>query len=338
MLAAAGAVAAAVTRAVTRATVMVAALPRNTSPTKEGFTMRRRILLMIVPAIAGVAVMAATAQAVHFSPWGHVTKIDEVPGNHADLNTAALDGCPIESPDGLDLYMASTRGGGEGLLDIWVAHRDRVDEPYGAPENLGPGINSAADDFCPTPVRGGGLFFVSRRADAGACGMGDIFFTRRNPHHGWSEPRRLACAPEGPNGELDEQGPSYVGARLYFSRSAPGVQGDIFVSPQVGDREFGPAEPVAELNHPTANDIQPNVRKDGGEIVFSSNRGTGGQDIYAAARDGDGWSAPENLGGPVNTGAAESRPSFSWHADRLLFGRAPGTEGSSDIYLATRER
>jgi WD40-like Beta Propeller Repeat len=302
--------------------------------------MRRRMLLVLATAVAGVAVVVSTAQAVQFSPWGDAVKIDTVAGNHPDLNTTALDGCPIESPDGRDLYMASNRPGGEGLLDIWVAHRDDPDEPYGAPENLGPAINSAADDFCPTPVRGGGLFFVSRRAGAGACGLGDIFFTRRNPAHGWSEPRRLACAPAGPNSALDEQGPSYVGAQLYFSRSAPGVQGDIFVSPRVGDREFGPAEPAVGLNSPTANDIQPNVRKDGHEVVFSSNRGSGGQDIYAATREGvdDAWSEPVNLGPAINTGAAETRPSFSWHADRLLFGRAPGPEGMSDIYLATRDR
>ena len=302
--------------------------------------MRGRILAV---SLAAACLAAATAQAAQLSPWGGVVKLDDVPGAHADLNTASLDGCPIESPDGRDLYMASNRPGGQGLLDIWVAHRDHPDEPYGAPENLGPAINSAADDFCPTPVQNGGLFFVSRRADAGACGMGDIFFTRRHPERGWSEPERLACAPEGPNSALDEQGPSLVragGRELYFSRSATGVPGDVFASPGDPDGGFGPAAPVAELNSPTANDIQPNVRKDGRELVFSSNRGTGGQDIYAATRrDADSpWSEPVNLGGPVNTGAAETRPSFSWHADRLLFGRAPGPEGSSDIYLATRER
>ena len=302
--------------------------------------MRRRILLVFAATMAPVAVVAATAQAVHFSPWADAAKLDTIAGNHPDINTPDLDGCPIESPDGRDLYMASSRPGGQGLLDIWVAHRDEPGEPYGAPENLGPDVNSGADDFCPTPVRGGGLFFVSRRATPGACGMGDIFFTRRNPSHGWSEPERFACAPEGPNGALDEQGPSYVDGQLYFSRSAPGVPGDIYASSGQPDAGFGPADPVTELNSPTANDIQPNVRKDGREVVFSSNRGQGGQDIYAATRDGasDAWSTPENLGGAVNTAAAETRPSLSWHADRLLFGRAPGPEGMADIYLATRER
>jgi hypothetical protein len=43
-----------------------------------------------------------------------------------------------------------------------------------------------------------------------------------------------------------------------------------------------------------------------------------------------------NLGPSINTTAAESRPSLSWHADQLLFGRAPGPEGSSDIFMSTR--
>jgi hypothetical protein len=162
--------------------------------------------------------------------------------------------------------------------------------------------------------------------------------------HGWSEPEHLACAPEGPNSPLDEQGPSYVtaggNAQLYFSRSSATVPGEIYVAPGLAGSTFGPAAPVSELNDPTANDIQPNVRKDGREVVFSSNRtgGIGGQDIWVATRESvdDPWSAPVNLGASVNTAVGETRPSLSWRARTLLFGRAPGPEGMSDIYVATR--
>ena len=98
---------------------------------------------------------------------------------------------------------------------------------------------------------------------------------------------------------------------------------------------------MAELNS-AGNDIQPNVRKDGREVVFSSNHGypdaKGGQDIYVSTRAStdDPWSAPVNLGDAVNTSAGETRPSLSWDARTLLFGRAPGPEGSSDIYISTR--
>lgn len=300
----------------------------------------RAVLLTLVSGVM-LAAAAAAAAGPHFSAWSTAQKIDEIDGNDADLNTTSLDGCPIDSPDGLSLYMASNRPGGKGGLDIWVSTRTSTSDPWGKPVNLPEPINSAADDFCPTPIHGNGLLFVSRRVISGVtCGRGDIYFARENPAHGWSDPEHFGCDPAGPNSVLDEQGPSYVQGRLYFSRSSPTVPGDLYVSTKHGDMRFEAATPIAELNDAGANDIQPNVRKDGREIVFSSNRagGAGGQDIWTATREHvDGpWSAPTNLGAAVNTSAAETRPSLSWDAQQLLFGRAPGPEGMSDIYLSTR--
>jgi hypothetical protein len=313
----------------------------------EVLMKRRTRATLVIGIVTVVASMAGTAIAgPHFSAWSTAQKVDEIDGNSSELNTAFLDGCPIQSPDGLSLYMATNRLGGHGLLDIWVARRETVNSPFGPPENLPGPINSAADDFCPTPIRGDGLLYVSRRTTDESCGLGDIYVTRFNPTHGWSETKHLACAPVGPNSALDEQGPSYVEvdgqAHLYFSRSSATVPGDIFVSMgTLGG--FGAASAVDALNSP-GNDIQPNVRKDGLEVVFSSSNGypghQGGQDVYVSTRDafGDAWSTPVNLGTAVNTAAGETRPSLSWDAQSLYFGRAPGPEGMSDIYVATRAK
>ena len=311
-------------------------------------TLRGAIVcaLVIGAAVSGAALAAAPGP--HFGAWGTAQKIDEIAGNHPDLNTPSMDGCPIQSPDGLSLYIASNRPGGHGGIDIWVASRPSAQASWGAPVDLAEPINSAADDFCPTPVETNGLFFVSRRViDGVTCGMGDIYFSRRDAEGSWSEPRHFACAPEGPNSGLDEQGPSYVQGRLYFSRSSTAVPGDLFVSRQSRPLSFGPATPIAELNDAGANDIQPNVRRDGLEVVFSSNRGggSGGQDIWSATRASiyGPWSAPVNLGSNVNTGFGESRPSLSHDARQLLFGRAgpvgtgEGGTGLSDVYATTRD-
>ena len=150
---------------------------------------------------------------MQFSPWSGAQKIDEIGGNSAEVNTAFLDGCPIQSPDGLSLYLASNRprfaGDTRTDLDIWVARRTSENGPWGAPVNLGEPVNSAFDDFCPTPVGTRSLFFVSREPLPGSCGLGDIYLTHLT-RRGWREPEHLACAPEGPNSALDEQGPSYV--------------------------------------------------------------------------------------------------------------------------------
>jgi hypothetical protein len=302
----------------------------------------RTFLITLAIALA----VAPAAPAATFSPWQPAVNAESLPGTASDLNTPALEGCPAQSPDGLSLYLASTRprfpGDARTDIDIWVARRDRVGDPWGTPVNLGAPVNSAADDFCPTPVRGHGLFFVSRRVVSGVtCGAGDIYLTRFTKPLGWRTPEHLDCAADGgPNTALDEQGPSYVeaeaGGVLYFS-SGP----DIHRAPRDADGEFGPGAAVAELNT-AASDIQPNVRKDGRELVFASNRNpVNGQDIWVSTRANtdEPWSPPVNLGPAVNTAANETRPSFSWDAETLYFGRTPGQESAAgDLFVAARSR
>jgi hypothetical protein len=295
-------------------------------------------------AVAAVAVLALAVSPVtakNLGDWANAQSLESLPGSSSEVNTAALDGCPIQAPDGLSLYMATTRVGGLGGIDIWIAHRSSTSVGFGAPENAGAPINSAADDFCPTPVRGKGLFFVSRRAGACDANSADMYFSRQNPAHGWTEPVHLGCTV---NSTDDEFSPSYVeengtGA-LYFSSNRSGNH-DIYRAAQQADGSFASPVAVAELNS-SADEFRPNVRKDGREIVFDSNRagGLGATDIYAANRSSVevAWSSPENLGAAINTPAGESRASLSWDGTTLLFGSTkPGGEGASDIYYSTRD-
>jgi hypothetical protein len=257
----------------------------------------------------------------------------------------AADGCPIESPDGRSLYIASMRGPG-GDNDIWVATRSNDREDFGAPMMLPEPVNSDAQDFCPTPLPGGALLFVSTRGGTDAygtasCGLGDIFITHRDWRTGtWAEPRNLGCAPNGPNGVGMEYGPSLVhtpaGALLYFSSGDPvgaGTQ-DIYVSRRDHGLRFSGPTAVAELNVAGYDDFMPNVSRDGREIVFASSRpgGFGATDIYTSTRRCAAaiWRDPVNLGPSVNTAAGESRPSLSRDGERLYFGR------SGDIYVSQR--
>lgn len=309
---------------------------------------RALLVALVIGAASGTAALAASP-GPHFGPWNTAQKIDEINGNDADLNTPSQDGCPIQSPDGLALYMATNRPGGKGGLDIWMATRESKESPWGAPVDLPEPVNSASDDFCPTPVEAHGLFFVSRRViDGVTCGLGDIYFARRDESGAWGDPQHFSCAPEGPNSALDEQGPSYAQGQLYFSSSSATVPGNLYVSQRNGPLSFGAAIPIAELNDAAANDVQPNVRKDGREVVFSSNRagGQGGQDIWSATRaSADApWGVPVNLGSGVNTGLGETRPSLSRDALQLLFGRAgpvgtgEGGTGLADVYVTTRDK
>jgi WD40 repeat protein len=294
--------------------------------------------IVILFSLALVAVPSA-AIAKHFSEWG--SPVLETAVN----DPSYADGCPIESPNGLDLYIASTRpgavGGATDANDIWVAHRSSIDSAWSAPEHLPPPVNSAAADFCPTPLSGKGLLFVSTRMVPGACGAGDIYLTRNNPAHGWEMPMNLGCSATGagPNFAGGEFSPSLVetdqGTLLFFSSGLAGADQNIYVSVRRSDGSFGPATAVAELNT-GANDQMPNVRRDGLEMVFVSDRsgGVGGLDIYVTTRasTADAWSAPINLGPSVNLSANESRPSLSGDGERLHFGRG------GEIWVSPRTR
>ncbi len=302
-----------------------------------------RLAAAATAALVLVATLVGTVAGGSFSSWAAPQKVDTIAGNHADINSPSVDGCPIQSPDGKSLYFASNRpryvGDPRTDLDIWVAHRASPSAPFGAPVNLGDAINSTADDFCPTPVIGKILFFVSARL--GGCGAGDIYVARQRLFGGgWTTPENLGCQVNGgPNTALGEAGPSvFLGGgrlHLYFS-SGP----DIVDSTMQSNGSFGPAVPVAALNT-TSNDLRPNVRADGLEIVFDSDRtgGAGGFDIYVATRSGtsDPWSAPMAVT-ELNTSANETRASFSLDGKTLYFGRAPGPEGMTDIYVTTRSR
>jgi hypothetical protein len=293
--------------------------------------------------IAGTVVLllAATAMPVaadgpsQYSDWGTPTAV-------AAANTAAHDGCPIESPNGKQLFVASTRGGGFGKNDIWVAERQNKNAPWGTMTNLGPAINSADHEFCPTPLGGGWLLFVSDRAACGATPgltppVGDIYLTRQHPDGTWTAPQHLGCVADGtgPNFVGGEFGPSLVettgGTYLYFSSTGTNGNHDIYRSLLTGDGTFAAPQAVTELNT-AAVDQMPNVSRDGSEIVFASSRG-GNMDIWTATFDRltGLWSSPVPVTA-VNTLEPESRPSLSGDGKRLYFGRG----ATADIYVSTR--
>jgi hypothetical protein len=303
---------------------------RRTRPSSGGLTWGAAI------AALGLGCGIATAHAdPRFSDWS------------PDDTTGLAGGCPIESRDGNKLFIA---GGFDGTLDVFYYERKGRANDFGPRTKVAdPVSKDGANDFCPTPLPGKTLLFVSNRA--GGCGGTDIYVSRYNPGKDqWSEPRNLGCAAtgDGPNTDGNELSPSLVktgaGTLLYFSTGPAGldpsvqyVQGqDIYESRMRVDGSFGPGMAVTELNTPgDVADRQPNVARNGLEIVFASNR-DGGGDIWYASRSSvfEAWSDPVNLSDtvPFSTAAAgESRPSFSWDLKRLYYGSA-GT-----VYVSTRK-
>ena len=317
--------------------------------------MRRKALARILALmlLAGAVSGAALAASGEYGAWSTAVRVESLPGTDPNFNGPFLDGCPFISRDGRTFYMASRRLTGPADfkpdINIWVATRSGADEPWGAPVLVGEPVSidttsaAAADvnDFCPTLDRDGHEFyFVSNRA--GGCGGDDIYTTRLRPD-GWDPVANLGCGVNTPGNEASPfpLPQSTTGPVLYFSSTVSDA-GDIYSSEWHGGA-FQGRQLVPGVNTASVEG-QPNVRRDGLELFFFSNRpGSRGNDIYSASRasTADDWSTPINLGPAVNglEMSSETRPSLSWDGTTLYFGsNRAGGEGDADHYVATREK
>jgi Tol biopolymer transport system component len=130
----------------------------------------------------------------------------------------------------------------------------------------------------------------------------------------------------------------YSSARPADASDAPGDH-ELYSSPWQGGA-FQAGTQLSGINT-TANEGQPNVRLDGREIFFWSDRagGVGAADIYSSTKKwfAQTWGTPQNLGPNVNSGGAETRPSLSLDGRTLYVGSTrAGGEGQADIYVNTR--
>jgi len=105
---------------------------------------------------------------------GKWKNIKELPFTGDSFNTAH----PCLSPDEKTLYFASDRPGGYGLSDIYSVSINE-DGTFGAPENLGPGINTESRETFPF-VTNDKIYFASD----GHPGLGglDVFVAKLQPN------------------------------------------------------------------------------------------------------------------------------------------------------------
>src|SRR5262249_10583246 len=200
---------------------------------------------------------------------------------------------PALSRNGLSLYFSSNRPHGAGLGDLFVSQRANVEQPWGPPINLGPVVNSAAEEATPNLYRDGHwLSFMSRRPGSllNAAGVAsfDIWVSYRehvDDDFNWQPPVHVDSTVNSPS---FDQSPFLfdnddVGVpQLFFTRTTP-TGNDIFVSNLLPDGTFGPATLVPELNS-TAADAGASVRFDGLEVFLYSRRpgGLGASDLWTA--------------------------------------------------------
>ena len=116
-----------------------------------------------------------TKRATKNDPWGEPVNLGPV------VNSSASEDFPHLSSDGLLLLFSEEwnspiRPGGFGRMDMWMARRANVNEPWGEPVNLGPMVNTSSLDCGPIiSPDGSKLYFCSERPGGFGGTYGDIY-------------------------------------------------------------------------------------------------------------------------------------------------------------------
>ncbi len=104
------------------------------------------------------------------------------------INTPSWESQPSISPDGKDLYFASTRKGGKGNSDIWVSHLNN--NQWGDPVDLDSNINTPFDEVSPFIAPDNQTLYFSSNGHPGMGGQ-DIFFSKKDTAGHWGKPVNL---------------------------------------------------------------------------------------------------------------------------------------------------
>jgi WD40 repeat protein len=248
------------------------------------------------PGAQGGSDLYVSQRPSHDAPWGLPQNLGPV------VNTAVTDNIPSLSRDGHLLFFNSNRGGGFGDVDLWVSFREDVhdDFAWGAPVNVGPGVNSAGFDagagYFENDEGGAPLLFFGRGASqATQETTTDIFVSERQPDGSFG-PARMAPELSGPTGD---QRPiiRFDGLEIFFTSNRPGSTPDA-------------------LGNPTRD-------------IWVAHRNSVNEP----------WGIPENLGPTVNTGFTEVQAYISADGRTLFFSSdRPGGCGAADLYMSTRTK
>jgi hypothetical protein len=226
----------------------------------------------------------------------------------AELNSDANDIGAAVTFDGQTLFFYSDREGGSGGFDLYLAKSS--DSGWSEPVNLGPRLNTEADEYDPAISRDGRtLFFSSDRTNAMA--------------------ERAASYDEDAVGEVQ----TLESVEERISRTSF----DLYAAHRTrSNQPWSPALPLASLNG-EHDEHAPFPSPDGTKLYFSSDRQvtTSTQrsfDLYVASRHDDSFGRAEYLGTEINTSADETEPALFPDGTNLVF--CSNRDGPDAIYVS----
>ncbi len=236
------------------------------------------------------------------------------------------------APDESYIVFSSNRPGGLGAADLYVSRRK--DGAWTPPQNLGPMINSAGFECCPSVSPDGKyLYYTTQGLGRNGIYQADAVALSLDRQDLPEEPKLFA------EGVISTPGSMSItfspdGKTLWFAEASA----SIMVSHLDGGNWSAPV-PIGFSGRNF--DFSPCMSPDGSELFFSSGRARAGQKLslglWASERTATGWSAPKDLGTAINgSGEGAGSPSLASNGSLYFVAQRPDSVGGIDIYRARR--
>ncbi|MBL0048405.1 MAG: OmpA family protein [Bacteroidetes bacterium] len=212
----------------------------------------------------------------------------------------------------------------------------RVDGVWQKRTNVGPPINTPANEGAQCISPDGQFLFYTLCNSPGGMGRCDIYFSVKEGKK-WSIPKNV-----GPpiNSKYWDSQPSLSsdGNTLYFVSNRPGGKGekDIWSSTLTKEGYWGTPINLGDSINTTESDMSPYIHPDNQTLYFASagHPGMGKHDIFYARMKKDGsFGKPVNIGYPINTSGDEFSLIVNSKGNLAYYASADRKEGFGNLDL-----
>lgn len=218
--------------------------------------------------------------------------------------------------------------------DFFISHKDQ--NGWSMMENAGYPLNTEDNEGAQTISADGRLMVFTACNRGDGVGRCDLYYSEKVGEK-WSFPKNISTPV---NTRYKETQPSLSadGRTLYFASDRPGGKGqlDIWVTFKDEENNWTMPDNLGDTINTKLHEMSPFIHFDNQTLYFASEGypGLGGFDLYVSRKDSaENWTAPENLGYPINTGKDEIGLIVNSKGNKAYYSSGRDPDYGKDIYM-----